>query len=75
MGRPKGAIDGVVLSELTDTLRDEYGVDPALSGVLVTSVDEISFAYKNNLRKGDGVSALVAADRKVVHALYVVSKS
>ena len=53
MGRPKGAIDGVVLSELTDSLRDEYGLDLTLSGVLVTSVDEKSFAYKNNLRKGD----------------------
>jgi len=53
MGRPKGAIDGVVLSELTVSLRDEYGIDPTRSGVLVTSVDEMSFAYKDNLREGD----------------------
>ena len=53
MGKPKGAIDGVVLSELTDNLRDEYGIDPTLSGLVVTSVDKMSVAYKHNLRKGD----------------------
>ena len=53
MGKPMGNINGVVLSNLTDSLRDEYKIDPKLFGVVVTSVDETSFAYKSNLRKGD----------------------
>ena len=53
MGKPMGIIDGVVLSNLTESLRDEYKIDPKLFGVVVTSVDETSFAYKSNLRKGD----------------------
>ena len=36
------AIDGVGLSELTDSLREEYGIDPAISGVIIMSVDETS---------------------------------
>ena len=34
-------------------MRDEYGIDPTLSGLVVTSVDKMSVAYKHNLRKGD----------------------
>ena len=42
---------------------------------IVIKLQDGSSGTANNLRKGDGVSALVAADRKVVHVLYVVSKS
>ena len=46
-------IDGVGLSELTDSLREEYEIDPTISGVLVVSVDKMSSAFANGLRKGD----------------------
>jgi len=50
------AIDGVGLSELTDSLREEYGIDPTISGVIIMSVDETSSAYENGLRKGDVIT-------------------
>ena len=50
------AIDGVGLSEMTDSLREEYGIDPAISGVIIMSVDETSSAYENGLRKGDVIT-------------------
>ena len=46
-------IDGVGLSELTGNLRKEYEIDPTISGVLVVSVDKMSSAFANGLRKGD----------------------
>ena len=49
-------IDGVGLSEMTDSLREEYGIDPAISGVIIMSVDETSSAYENGLRKGDVIT-------------------
>ena len=42
---------------------------------IVIKLQDGSSGTANNLRKGDGVSALVAADGKVVHALYIVSRS
>ena len=42
---------------------------------IVIKLQDGSSGTANNLRKGDGVSALVAADGEVVHALYVVSRS
>ena len=50
------AIDGVGLSELTDSMREEYGIDPTISGVIIMSVDETSSAYENGLRKGDVIT-------------------
>ena len=50
------AIDGAGLSELTDSLREEYGIDPAISGVIIMSVDETSSAYDNGLRQGDVIT-------------------
>jgi serine protease Do len=50
------AIDGAGLSELTDSLREEYGIDPSISGVIIMSVDETSSAYENGLRKGDVIT-------------------
>ena len=50
------AIEGAGLSELTDSLREEYGIDPAISGVIIMSVDETSSAYENGLRKGDVIT-------------------
>ena len=50
------AVDGVGLSELTDSLREEYGIDSAISGVIIMSVDETSSAYENGLRKGDVIT-------------------
>jgi serine protease Do len=50
------AIEGTGLSELTDSLREEYGIDPAISGVIIMSVDETSSAYENGLRKGDVIT-------------------
>jgi len=50
------AIEGAGLSELTDSLREEYGIDSAISGVIIMSVDETSSAYENGLRKGDVIT-------------------
>ena len=50
------AIDGAGLSELTDSLREEYGIDSTISGVIIMSLDETSSAYENGLRKGDVIT-------------------
>ena len=50
------AIDGAGLFELTDSLREEYGIDPTISGVIIMSMDETSSAYENGLRKGDVIT-------------------
>jgi len=47
------AIDGIGLSELTDSLREEFSIDPEISGLIILSVDESSSAYENGLRVGD----------------------
>ena len=47
------AIDGIGLSELTDILREEFSIDPEISGLIILSVDESSSAYENGLRVGD----------------------
>ncbi len=47
------AIDGIGLSELTDSLREEFSIDPEISGLIILSVDESSSAYENGLREGD----------------------
>jgi serine protease Do len=52
----ENAIDGVGLSELTDGLREEYNIDPAISGVIIVSIDENSAAYESGLRKGEVIT-------------------
>ena len=49
----ESAIDGIGLSELTDSLREEFSIDPEISGLIILSVDESSSAYENGLRVGD----------------------
>ena len=52
------AIDGIGLSELTDSLREEFSIDPEISGLIILSVDESSSAYENGLRVGDIITDL-----------------
>jgi serine protease Do len=49
-------IMGMVLSELTDALREEHGLDGASRGLLVTELDEMSEAFEKGLRAGDVIS-------------------
>ena len=44
---------GLSLTPLTDTIRNELGVDGTMVGLAVTEVDEASEAYEKGLRAGD----------------------
>lgn len=44
---------GLTLTTLTDTLREELGVDGGTQGLAVTAVDEASEAFEKGLRAGD----------------------
>ena len=62
----KDIIDGVGLSELTGSLREEYEIDPTISGVLVVSVDKLSSAFANGLREGDLITDIAQKRVKTV---------
>lgn len=47
---------GVSVSELNPQMRQMYGVDEELEGVLVTSVDPVSPAGEEGLRRGDVIT-------------------
>jgi serine protease Do len=49
-------IMGMVLSELTDGLRKEHGLDGSSRGLLVLELDETSEAFEKGLRVGDVIS-------------------
>ncbi|WP_390895962.1 Do family serine endopeptidase [Ruegeria arenilitoris] len=44
---------GLTISPLTDTLREDLGLDADADGLVVTDVDEASEAYAKGLRAGD----------------------
>ncbi len=44
---------GMTLTALTDTAREELGLDPATEGVLITNVDATTEAFDKGLRSGD----------------------
>ncbi|MGV6805948.1 MAG: Do family serine endopeptidase [Ruegeria sp.] len=44
---------GLTISPLTDTLREDLGLDADADGLVVTDVDEASEAYSKGLRAGD----------------------
>ena len=44
---------GLTISPLTDTLREDLGLDADAEGLVVTDVDEASEAYAKGLRAGD----------------------
>ena len=50
-----GGLQGVVVSDLTPSLRQQHGVPRDLQGALVTEVEEDSAAWKAGLRPGDVV--------------------
>jgi serine protease Do len=47
---------GMTLSVLTGPLRDQYGLDQTLEGLLVVSVDPASDAYSKGMREGDVIA-------------------
>ena len=47
---------GLTLAPLTDSLREELGVDGDTVGLAVTAVDEASEAYEKGLRTGDVIT-------------------
>jgi len=44
---------GMTLSEMSDELRTELGLDAGAKGIVITEVDEASAAYEKGLRAGD----------------------
>ncbi|MCB0136045.1 MAG: PDZ domain-containing protein, partial [Caldilineaceae bacterium] len=44
---------GLSLSELTDEIRGELGLDAEADGIVITGVDEASAAWEKGLRAGD----------------------
>lgn len=52
----ESSILGMTLSALTDPVRDQYGLDRALEGLLVLSVDQASDAYGKGMREGDVIA-------------------
>ncbi|WP_254450067.1 MULTISPECIES: Do family serine endopeptidase [unclassified Aliiroseovarius] len=47
---------GMTLAELNDTLREELGLNPGASGLVVVDVDESSEAFEKGLRRGDVIA-------------------
>ena len=61
-----GAVLGMTLSPITDTLRAERNLPPDLSGLMVTDIDETGTAFDKGLRVGD---VIVEAGQQPVAAL------
>ena len=51
--QPKDALDGVVVTDLTEDVRRQYNITSNVSGALVSGVDEDSNSAKAELRQGD----------------------
>ena len=51
--RTAQALEGVSVTDLTPRLREQRGLSPRASGVLVTGVDPNSAAFEAGLRRGD----------------------
>lgn len=64
---------GLEIVGLSDELREQFGIDEATKGVVVTSVDETSEAYEKGLREGDVIAEVaqeaVTTPRDVVDRL------
>jgi serine protease Do len=54
---------GLVVTELTSALRDQYKLEPDVSGVLVTAVDAHGAAAEKGLQEGD---VIIEVDQKAV---------
>jgi serine protease Do len=57
-GRGVEDLFGFTVETLTRDLADRYGLDRRLTGVLVTSIDPESGAYRGGLREGDLIRSL-----------------
>ncbi|WP_424934051.1 Do family serine endopeptidase [Amaricoccus macauensis] len=56
-GQPEeSAILGMSVSELDDNLRDQYGLDADVRGLLVLEVESSSDAYSKGMREGDVIA-------------------
>jgi serine protease Do len=58
-------LDGVEVTDLDSVARRQFDIPQAVQGVLVSSVDEDSYAAQAGLRGGD---VIVAIDKKAVHS-------
>ncbi|WP_174823121.1 Do family serine endopeptidase [Ruegeria arenilitoris] len=47
---------GLTVSPLTETLREDMGLDPEMEGLVVSNVDEASEAFAKGLRAGDVIT-------------------
>lgn len=56
------SVEGMTLSELTSELRDELGLDPATTGVVITGVDDASDAAAKGLQAGDLITDAAQRD-------------
>lgn len=69
---------GITVRELTPQLRQMYGVDDEISGVVVTGVDPVSPAAEKGLMPGDVVTeangASVTTPDALIHAVDSVAK-
>jgi serine protease Do len=53
---PEESLLGMTVSALTELLRERYGLDPDVQGLIVTSIDETSDAYDKGMREGDVIT-------------------
>ncbi len=50
------SMKGLTVQPLDDALRGQLGLDPGMTGLVVTEVDELSEAYEKGLRAGDVIT-------------------
>ena len=69
---PEKALIGLKLSELTDELRQKFGIDAKIKGVVITDIDPQSPAAVKNLKVGD---VIVEAAQDQIDSVDDIAKS
>lgn len=69
---PEKALIGLKLSELTDELRQKFGIDARIKGVVITDIDPQSPAAVKNLKVGD---VIVEAAQDQIDSVDDIAKS
>ena len=69
---PEKALIGLKLSQLTDELRQKFGIDAKIKGVVITDIDPQSPAAVKNLKVGD---VIVEAAQDQIDSVDDIAKS
>lgn len=65
----KDELDGMMLRTLTDSLKEKYGIDKDISGVLITEIKDDSKALDWGFREGDVIMQVGQVDIKSIKDL------